>query len=369
LPTLCGASVYCFEIWFQCWRLFEIKRLERSGWLACVAGFRRAIALNPNYADGSNVRRLTNHPAFDNFPVFAPDGTAIVFQSNRENERTEIYLQNLNDSSPQKISNFNGTTGIGPKCWSADGTQMLLWTDQNGKAKIVRANIEPYPSKLILSDETAGLSFPRLAPDGRQILYQAHLEDRNVELRLTDLETRATKTIFKTAPNYPLNSQLAPAWSPDGHRIVFNDRANGNSEIFIINADGSGLQNLTNDPLLDANPVFSPDGNEIIFVRVFYGNARLYRMNLGGGGQRRLTEKNGYEMAPAFSPDGKRIAFASIADGNAEIYLMNADGTDLFRLTRTKAEESAPQFSADGKKLFFAANRNGKFAIYEIELP
>jgi Tol biopolymer transport system component/DNA-binding winged helix-turn-helix (wHTH) protein len=370
-------------------------------------------------ADGSNVRRVTNHPAFDQFPVFTPDGTAIAFQSNRENERIEVYLQNLNaDTPPKRITNSDNGTMLCVKGWSADGTEMLFVASQNGKNRIFRANVVPYPSRVILSDETADLSFPRLSPDGEQILYQAQFKDGSIELRLTDLETRATKTIFKTAPNYPKNYPISPAWSPDSGRIAFNDKPAGNSEIFTINADGSGLQNLTNEPLSDSNPVFSPDGSEIIFARDFYGKARLYRMNLDGTNQRRLTEKDGYEMngtfspdgslfafaadrvdadsrgldifllgfknpneekrltnrrfhdvAPAFSPDGKRIAFASNADGNFEIYLMNADGTGLFRLTRSNAEETAPQFSRDGKSLIFASNRNGKFALYEIELP
>lgn len=369
-------------------------------------------------ADGSNVRRITNHPAFDNHPVFSPDGTQIAFQSNRENERTEVYLQNLeSDLPPVKISNFNGETGIHPKCWSADGTQILFWTNQNGKPQIVLSNVEPYPARLVLSDEKADLNFPRLAPGGKHLLYEARLADRRVELRLTDLETKKTKTLFKTAPDYPSGYLLMPAWSPDATRIALTDKS-GNSEIFIINADGTGLRNLTNDPLGDSNPVFSPDGSEIIFARDFYGKMRLYRMDLNGGSQRRVTEKEGYDQgaafspdgatlafsgdretadsrgldiylldfnnpanekrltarrfhdgSPTFSPDGKRIAFVSGADGNAEIYLMNSDGTGLFRLTNTKAEESVPQFSKDGGKLIFASNKNGRFEIYEIELP
>ncbi|MDQ3749987.1 MAG: winged helix-turn-helix domain-containing protein [Acidobacteriota bacterium] len=369
--------------------------------------------------DGSNARRLTNHPAFDNFPSFAHDGTAIAFQSNRENERTEIYLQNLEgDLPPVKIASHNGETGISPRCWSADGTQILLWTNQNGKGQIVLSNVEPYPARLVLSDEKADLNFPRLAPDGKQILYEARLADRSIVLRLTNSETKKQTTLLKTTPDYPPDYLLSPAWSPDATRIAFVDKAGGNSEIFIINTDGTGLKNLTNDPLPDSNPVFSPDGSEIIFTRNFYGTARLYRMNLDGGSQRRVTEKGGYDMGaafspdgstlafsgdrqtadsrgldiflldfnnpanekrltarrfhesfPAFSPDGKRIAFVSGADGNAEIYLMNSDGAGLLRLTRSKAEESAPQFSRDGKNLIFASNRNGKFAFYEIELP
>jgi TolB protein len=369
--------------------------------------------------DGSNVRRITDHPAYDNYPVFSPDGTQIAFQSNRENERTEIYLQNLeSDSPPVKIASHNGETGIHPKCWSPDGTQILFWTNQNGKAQIVLSNVEPYPARLFLSDEKADLNVPRPAPDGRRIIYEARLADRRIELRLTDLETKKTMTLLTTAPDYPQGYLLAPAWSPDGQKIAFADKASGNSEVFLMNADGGGLRKLTNDPLPDSTPVFSPDGGEIIFTRDFYGQARLYRMNLDGSNQRPLTEKGGHNLGPvfspdgstlafsgdrvnadsrgldiylldfnnpanekrltarrfheafpAFSPDGKRIAFVSMADGNAEIYLTNTDGTGLFRLTHGKWEENAPQFISGGKKLIFAANRNGKFAIYEIELP
>ena len=370
-------------------------------------------------ADGSNVRRITNHPAFDNYPVFSPDGTQIAFQSNRENERTEIYLQNLEDDLPPvKIASYYGETGIHPKCWSADGTQILLWNNQNGKPQIVLSNVEPYPARLVLGDKKADLNFPRLAPDGKRILYEARLADRSIELRLTDLETRKTTIVYKTAPDYPPSYLLAPAWSPDGQKIAFGDKAGGNSEVFLMNADGGGLRNLTNDPLPDSTPVFSPDGGEIIFTRDFYGEALLYRMNLDGSNLRIVTENKGHNLGaafspdgltlafsgdrknadsrgldiylldfsnpanekrltarrlhetfPAFSPDGKRIAFVSSADGNNEIYLMKSDGTGLFRLTRTKAEETAPQFSKDGKRLIFSSNRDGSFAIYEIELP
>jgi Tol biopolymer transport system component/DNA-binding winged helix-turn-helix (wHTH) protein len=370
-------------------------------------------------ADGSNVRRVTDHPAFDNYPVFSPDGTQIAFQSNRENERTEIYLQNLEgDLPPVKIASHNGETGIHPKCWSPDGTQILFWTNQNGKAQIVLSNVEPYPARLVLSDEKASLNFPRLAPDGQRMLYQAGADDGSIELRLTDLANKKTLKIYKTSPDYPTLYLLAPAWSPDGQKIAFNAKWAGNSEIFMVNADGTGLRNLTNYPLADTSPVFLPDGGEIIFTRDFYGEAVLYRMNADGSDSRRVTTKDGHEMGaaispdgstlafsvdrlnadsrgldiylldlndpgnekrltslrfhesfPTFSTDGKRIAFVSNADGNAEIYLMNTDGTGLVRLTRSKWQESAPQFTPDGKKLIYAADRSGKFAIYELELP
>lgn len=365
--------------------------------------------------DGSNIRRLTNHPAFENYPVFSPDGTQIAFASNREGEQGEVYLQNLNaDSPPKRLTYSNSRTGLTRKCWSADGTRMLLYSSPNGKDQILLADIDPYPAKQVVSTENDDLRFPRLAHDGKQLLYQARLADRSIELRVRDLETRRTKTIFKTDTDLPL-VDLAPSWSPDGTQIAFAYKAGGNTEIFSIKTDGSGLKNLTNHPLLDTGPVFSPDGNEIVFVRDHYGKSYLYRMNLDGSNQRRLTDKDSFEVTPAFSPDGlslafagdrdghgleifqldlrnpdnekliaarrshdtmpvfspdgRKIAFISTSDGNAEIYVMNSDGTGLFRLTHSQAEETTPQFSRDGKSLIFASNRNGKFAIHEIELP
>jgi Tol biopolymer transport system component/DNA-binding winged helix-turn-helix (wHTH) protein len=361
-------------------------------------------------ADGSNLRRLTDEPSFDNFPAFSPDGTQIAFQSNREDERTQVYLKNLNDDTPpRKLTRSDKEMGTYPRCWSPDGTQILLYTPENGKDRIVLADVDP-PAQTIVSDDTADLSIPRLSADGRQILYQARTSDHRVELRLTDLETKTTRTIFKAEGDY-----LGPAWSPDNSLIAFSHKENGNSEIFTIRRDGTGLRNLTNNPLKDYDPVFSPDGNEIIFVRDNYGPTQLYRMDLNGGNQRRLTERDGYERSPAFSPDGgflafagdreghgldiflldlknpndekviaarrfhdvspvfspdgKKIAFIATSDGNPEIYLMNSDGSGLFRLTHTKAEETTPQFSKDGRSLFYASNRNQRFAIYELALP
>ena len=360
--------------------------------------------------DGSNLRRLTDDPYFDNFPVFSPDGTQVAFQSNREDERTEVYLKNVNDDTPaRRLTHSSYGAGTAPGCWSPDGTNILYAVPgENGNDRIVLADVDP-PAQPILSDEKADLAFPRLSADGKKILYQARAAHR-VELRLTDLATRTTRTIFKTESDY-----LGPAWSPDNSLIAFTNKANGNSEIFTIKPDGSGLKNLTNNPLKDGEAIFSPDGSEIFFVRDNYAQPQLYRMDLNGDHQRRVTERNGYEADPAFSPDGaylafsgdreghgldifllnmnnpsdeeviasrrfhdseptfspdgKRMAFIATSDGNREIYLMNSDGSGLFRLTHTKAEEITLQFSRDGHSLFFAANRNGKFAIYELTLP
>ena len=370
--------------------------------------------------DGSNLRRITHHPAFDNYPVFTPDGTAIAFQSNRENDRTEVFLQNLNiESPPRKIASFEGHTSIGPKCWSEDGTELLVsLVADNRKSQILRTKIDPYPTEPFLSDDTADLGSPRFHPDGRQMAHEARLPDRSLELRVTDLETKKSKTIFKTEANRPPTVQLMPVFSPDGSKIAFVDRQAGNSDIFLINADGGGLRKLTDDPLAETGPVFTPDGEDMIFERNLYGATRLFRAKLDGGGESPLTGFGGYEMtasfspdgrtmlyaadpqdpasrgfdifladfnyptegrrllsrrfhdvAPSFSPDASKIVFVATSEGNAEIYLMNADGWGLVRLTYNKSNDTGPQFTADGKAVIFSSDRTGKGELYRVALP
>src|SRR5262249_48298009 len=177
--------------------------------------------------DGSSLRRLTDDPYFDSFPVFSPDGTQIAFQSNREDERTEVYLKNLNDDAPpRKLMRTDTEAGIRPRRWSPDGTQILVMMNANGKYQIVLAAVDP-PAPPIVSDDNADLSFPRVSADGKKILYQARTSEHNVEIRLTELGTRTTRTIFKTEGDY-----LPPAWSPDNSLIAFSYKVNGNSEIF-----------------------------------------------------------------------------------------------------------------------------------------
>ena len=366
-------------------------------------------------ADGSHIRRLTNHPAFDSFPVFSPDDTQIAFQSNRQGGHVEIYLQNLNDHSPpRRLTHSTSTTGLMPKCWSPDGTRMLVYTSQHGKNQIELIDVEPFPAQEVLRDEAGDLSFPRLAADGRNLLYEAWGADGSLELRVTDLVTKKTTHLFKSEPGYPAGVHLTPAWSPDNSLVAFSASIGGNWDIFTIKNDGTGLRNLTRHPLPDVSPVFSPDGREIVFSRDDFGHGQLYRMDVNGGHLRRVTEKDGFEMhpafspdsvhlifagdreglgldilqldlteprqekvlaarkshdtLPAFSPDGSRIAFIAMSDGNPEIYVMNADGGGIFRATHSKAEEAAPQFVGDGTHIIFSSNRGGKFALYQIDV-
>ena len=182
------------------------------------------------------------------------------------------------------------------------------------------------------------------------------------------------------------NLDIYPSWSPDGKRIAFMSDRDGhfdmpgglpNYEIYVMDADGGNQQNLTNDPNSDSTPSWSPDGERIVFTSKRDGNREnyeIYVMDADGNNRQRLTDNDFYDLAPSWSPDGERIAFVSWRDGHfigdfglsSEIYVMDADGKNPRRLTNNRKRDSSPSWSPDGKWIAFASDRKGDDVNYEI---
>ena len=112
-------------------------------------------------------------------------------------------------------------------------------------------------------------------------------------------------------------------------------RLNTRHGVYVVNADGSGVRNLTPKPTgaAYAAPAWSPDGRKITFAGERDGNSEIYLMNADGSGQRSLTSDLAYDGDPAWSPDGRKITFVSNRDGRYEVYVMNADGSGQRSLT------------------------------------
>jgi Tol biopolymer transport system component len=156
-----------------------------------------------------------------------------------------------------------------------------------------------------------------------------------------------------------------PAWSPDGRRIAFLSRRDGEQEIYVVNADGSQLQRLTHSARFEFGPAWSPDGRKIAFTRLTRGNGGLFVMNADGSGQRRLTYARGWSFpgGAAWSPDGRMLAFSAHNDGDAELYVINADGSKRRNLTRNPAGDVFRAWLPDGR-IVLASDRNGNGDLY-----
>jgi hypothetical protein len=210
-----------------------------------------------------------------------------------------------------------------------------------------------------LTSEPGENTAPAWSPDGRRIVF---VSDRDGNKEIYAMNADGSKPMNLTRHE---SDDWTPAWSPDGTEIAFASMRDGNWEIYVMWADGAAPLRLTNDPASDFAPAWSPDGRRIAFCSNRDGNYDIYVMDRDGNNLKRLTRALGNDLSPAWSPDGRYIAFESMRDGNFEIYRMLEDGTDQTNLTNApRANDHWPTWSPDGTRIAFASNRDGNWNIY-----
>ena len=199
---------------------------------------------------------------------------------------------------------------------------------------------------------------PAWSPDGRRIAFVSD-RDGNFEIYVMKADGSGQRNLTRDAA-----SDGDPVWSPDGRRIAFVRHRDDHDEIYVVNADGTGQSLLARG----ANPVWSPDGRTIAYSRP-RANTGVYLMNADGSGQRKLTRPSNprtSDRGHVWSPDGRKIAFvrSSWDTDNSEIYVMNADGSGQRNLTRNPKLDSTPAWSPDGRQIAFVSDRDGHDDVY-----
>ncbi len=154
---------------------------------------------------------------------------------------------------------------------------------------------------------------------------------------------------------------------PKGKVLFYTWVTSNNTEIFVVNADGTNLMRLTNQEGFDDNAVWSPDGSKIAFTSTRFNNGwDICIMSADGTNVQRVTANNGpwTNSGPSWSPDGKQIVFQSDRDtfnpqdyrGTQQLYIINADGSELRRLTNdASVEDLHPSWSPDGTRIIFSS--------------
>jgi Tol biopolymer transport system component len=159
---------------------------------------------------------------------------------------------------------------------------------------------------------------------------------------------------------------LVPAQNGRG-RIVFQSDRTGTSQIYTMNADGTGQVALTSSGA-NTFPAWSPDGSKIAFSSDRDGDSEIYVMDAGGANQTRVAARpSSTDLEPAWSPDGSKLAFSSFTGSDYDIWTMNTNGTAQTDITNNPAEDSLPSWKPDGSAIAFSSNRDGNDQIYSID--
>jgi len=214
---------------------------------------------------------------------------------------------------------------------------------------------------------------PAFSPSGKQYLTMGRAPGANVTaLKVSTPETGKSEVLYQDKTR----NAFVGGWSPRGDKAVFalgtfaaffdgfrsefhqpGERVEGGAQIAIINADGSGFQELTSGTDNNAFPSYSPDGNRLVF-RIFGKDGQGLRiMNLETRAVTTLTSD--YDNFPLWSPRGDLIMFARQIDGAYDIFTIRPDGTSLKRLTNGKGNDAHMSWSFDGESIAFASSRMG----------
>ena len=161
-------------------------------------------------------------------------------------------------------------------------------------------------------------------------------------------------------------------------QIAFASTRSGMPQIYLSNADGTTLTQLTTMENGACQPSWSPDGSQLVFIspctrrgeffETAYRESSLYLINVDGTGLKTLTTVPGSDFDPAWSPDGGRIAFTSVRDGNKQIYVLDVNSLAITRLTSVNAdiESSQPAWSPDGNLIAYTVRRVGTYQVWAM---
>lgn len=262
----------------------------------------------------------------------------LVYTSDASGNK-EIYTMNINGTNTKRLT-FNQSTDEGA-FWSPDGTKIVFKSDRNKQAfndydlyimdadgNNVKAITNYHPS------HERGASFN---PDGSKISFSSNMSG-NFQIYTINIDGTGLKRI--TNNNH---TDTTTHWSPDGSTIAYTSRRVINGQvtvnIYATNINTGQEVNLTNHQSENRIPAWSPDGKYMAFRSNRFGKFDLMVMNKDGTNQRRLSSSPFDDLGPAWSPDSKKIAFSSTRHGFSDIYIINSDGTNEKRLTTGKYNE------------------------------
>jgi Tol biopolymer transport system component len=246
---------------------------------------------------GAQARQLTSGNADNVRPSFSPDGSQIIFRSNREGGRWYLYLMNANGTSQRALTRPDGSQIEGDSpAWSPDGSKIAF----------------------------------NAFRDGGEQIHVFHVATGEVQ-QLTRLP----------------NNNVSPTWSPDGSKIAFQSDRAGSPQVFIMDADGRNQTQLTTGAVNHHSPAWSPDGRTIA-ASVFEENTyKIYTISTTGQERKKVTDGGGDtgDQSPSWTPNAKHIIFTSTRQSSEHrLYVVEVATGAVQPATTGRAQDQAPRY-------------------------
>ena len=410
---------------------------------------------------GGPARRLTGTRQNESYPAWSPDGRSIAFTRWTDDSHGRIVVRTLTTGRERLLT--DASRAVYGVRWAPDSHRLAYTAEKVSDGHTARVvvldlrtgrrtalprvgecNYHEYPDwspngKRLVLHATSGTGFGlwTIGADGRHpqqlrgqdgrdwplfdyetvrwtqrgFVFTSGTVGRSVIIETINLDGSQRTAVTSEVTNSGL-ADMQPAWSPDGSMLAFSR----GGEIFLVQPDGTGLQNLSRGNTNDQEPVWSPDGTHIAFA----GDAGkpnlvdIFTMRTDGTERANLTRMAGNDAEPDWgrtgeilwshfpvtekgtppgdvwtmhadgtvkhalltgpvndeeariSPDGSTIVFLSQRDGHMQLYLMNADGSNLRRLIASDADDREPQWSPDGEYVVFSRVTTKNAAIWVV---
>ncbi|MBL4580677.1 MAG: PD40 domain-containing protein [Gammaproteobacteria bacterium] len=306
----------------------------------------------------SNTRQLIEGSLRSGEGYFSADGDQFIYQSETagDNPFYQIYVLNLADGSSQKVSPGIGLTTCS---WIHPTLDQVMFSstheDPGARAKQAEE----------ISIRESGISRPYgWDYDRHYDIYQADSNGNNlVNLTNTDgYDAEGSYSADGSQILFASNREAYQRTLSQAEQKLFDDDASYFMDLYLMDADGSNVRQITHSPGYDGGPFFSPDNSKIVWRRFNPdGNsAEIWTMDIDGSNQRQLTADAMVSWGPYYHPSGDYIIYSSNILGNAnfELFMIDPLGTNPpVRVTNTAGTDILPVFSPSGDQLAWSTTR------------
>lgn len=307
----------------------------------------------------TNTRRLVTDSLRSGEGYFSADGTRLIYQSEEpgsDNPFYQIFVMDLATGSSRRVSPGTGLTTC---AWIHPTADLVMFSSTHEDPEARAKQAEEIAVRASGVERPYGWDYDR-----HYDIYQANSDGSNL-INLTHTDGYDAEGSYSADGSKILFASNREAYARSlslAEQKLFADDASYFMDLYIMDADGSNVQQLTRSPGYDGGPFFSPDNEKIVWRRFNPdGNsAEVWTMDVDGSNQRQLTADGMVDWGPYYHPSGDYIIYSSnlLGHANFELFMIDPAGSrPAVRVTNTEGTDILPVFSPDGARLAWSTTR------------